>query len=140
MLDTRYNMSMTTILVVDDSEAIRRALRRRLSDGGAVEVLEASDGEAAMQILLQRYVGGQTPPDLLITDMDMKPGMSGDKLIGEMRDAPALAGVPIILCSGEPDVHKIGARLGVVSFQKGGDVADLMGLVRAALGPKPVVG
>ena len=62
-----------TILVVDDEQFVRSALLQLLQADG-YQVLEASDGDEALEIL-QR-----TPVQLLISDQNM-PGMSGIDLL-----------------------------------------------------------
>jgi CheY-like chemotaxis protein len=62
------------ILVVDNEESVRRVLRRVLEHDGHV-VLEAADGESALQ-LIQQHTGSL---ELVITDLAM-PGMGGREL------------------------------------------------------------
>lgn len=62
-----------TILVVDDEETVRRALRRLLEADG-YSVLEAENGEKALETV------AATPVQLLISDQNM-PGMSGIDLL-----------------------------------------------------------
>ena len=96
------------ILVVDDEEKIRGTLRGVLADEG-YEVLEASDGRRALELL------EAAAPRLAIVDVWM-PDMDGIELVQRMR---ALApGMPIIVISGhgtiETAVRVI--RLGAFDF------------------------
>src|SRR3954469_15161317 len=68
----RISNMYRTILVVDDEESVRYALKRTLERDG-YPVLEAEDGEEALQIL------GQKPVQLLISDHNM-PKMTGVEL------------------------------------------------------------
>jgi CheY-like chemotaxis protein len=73
---------MATIMVVDDEPQMRRLMRRVLEAGGH-EVLKASGGEEALDLL------GRRPVDLVITDIVM-PEMDGLELIRAIRGgAPA---------------------------------------------------
>lgn len=69
-----------TVLVAEDEDAIRELVKRRLSDAG-YRVLEARDGNEALQVSGSH----QGPIHLLVTDVVM-PGMNGGDL------AQALAG------------------------------------------------
>ena len=74
-------MPMTRILTVDDSRSMRALLRMTLN-GNGFEVVEAEDGQAALEWLEENEV------DLIITDINM-PRLDGfgfiEKLRGEQR-------------------------------------------------------
>lgn len=80
-----------TVLVVDDSETIRKfitfALRAR-----NLRVVGARDGLEALELLATE------PADLVITDLNM-PGLDGYRLIKALREDPATATLPIIVLS-----------------------------------------
>jgi len=78
-----------TILIVDDSDIVRRVLREFLTRHTSVEAFqEASDGRQAIAIAQAKE------PDLIILDLSM-PGMNGFKAAAELkRIAPQ---VPILL-------------------------------------------
>ena len=67
-------------LVVDD-EAVIRELLRNLLEGQGFEVLEASDGKEALEVLERE--GGNL--DLLILDVIM-PGMKGDEVLKRVKE------------------------------------------------------
>lgn len=67
------------ILVVEDSEPLRKLLRKHLSKLGITNVIEAVDGQHALRILRA------TKPDLIITDLDM-PKMNGLDLVRSIRE------------------------------------------------------
>ncbi len=118
-----------TILVVDDEEQIRQTLRGVLADEG-FEVVEASNGRRALELL------GQTAPRLAIVDVWM-PEVDGIELVARMREqAP---GVPIIVISGhgtiETAVRVI--RLGAFDFlEKPFELEALLSVVGRALGDR----
>lgn len=79
------------ILVVDDIEANRDLLARRLSrDGHSVET--AQDGLAALQALREQ------PFDLVLLDL-MMPGMNGYDVLKTMKSDTALRHIPVIMIS-----------------------------------------
>jgi CheY-like chemotaxis protein len=66
------------VLVVDDEAPIRQIERRILTAGG-YEVIEASAGEEAFEMLQDGRA-----LDLLIADLDM-PGIGGDEMVRRIR-------------------------------------------------------
>jgi CheY-like chemotaxis protein len=84
-----------TVLVVDDSPTIRRVVSRQLTARG-YEVLVASDGTQAVQVLLQR------PVDVVLLDFVM-PGMNGLQLCRAMRAMPNMSSLPIVMMSAKVD-------------------------------------
>lgn len=83
---------MTTILVVDDSAEVLRAVERRLER--QARVLTATGFDAAIAVLEAEHV------DLVLSDYRMPPGPNGLALLEAVRDRwPA---VRRVLMSGEP--------------------------------------
>lgn len=121
---------MALILVVDDEPAVCNILRRTLERAGH-EVLEAADGEAAMQVCGSRQV------DLVITDLFM-PNMDGLQLIVKLREESP--GVKIIAISGSvyegrPKFLEIAGRMeSVITLTKPFTPDELNGAVKESLG------
>ena len=67
-----------TVLVVDDEAGIRAIARRALEEVG-YQVLEASNGRAAIDLLSQGAA-----LDLLIADLNM-PGLGGNEMVRRIR-------------------------------------------------------
>jgi PAS domain S-box-containing protein len=82
-----------TILLVEDDDSVRRALRELLEDAG-YGVVEAERGAAA----LARLEDGATQIGLVLTDLVMPDGMSGKELAG--RITSRWPGVRIVFMSG----------------------------------------
>jgi two-component system chemotaxis response regulator CheY len=82
------------ILIVDDSPAMRRVVRRVVDISGANvgTLLEAGNGLEALALLRDEWV------DLIMTDINM-PGMDGEQLLLEIRKDPVLASVPVLIVS-----------------------------------------
>jgi two-component system cell cycle response regulator DivK len=79
---------MKKILIADDKATSRELLRTVLERQG-YEVLEASDGEEALQKALAEL------PDLILLDLQM-PRRSGYEVLGELRKDARHAALPII--------------------------------------------
>lgn len=67
-------MKNQLILVVDDNAGMRKAVEDVLKHYGYHNILQAENGQAAMEIIEARH------PALVITDLRM-PGMRGEELI-----------------------------------------------------------
>jgi two-component system, chemotaxis family, chemotaxis protein CheY len=87
-------MPTLAALVVDDSAAMRRHVRQALAALPGFEVSEACDGaDAWRQLVSARF-------DILLTDLNM-PVLDGLKLVALVRQGTALAGLPILVITGE---------------------------------------
>src|SRR5262245_5124400 len=82
---------MATVLVVDDSAVDRRFVGGILSRDGKFRVEFAEDGSQALSRMRE------TPPDLIVTDLQM-PNRNGLELVAAVRMHHP--GVPIILMTG----------------------------------------
>lgn len=71
-----------TVLVVDDEAGIRRLIAMVLRETGALEIVEAQDGKAALDLLSE----GKLAVDLIISDWNM-PNLSGIELLRRVRAA-----------------------------------------------------
>ncbi len=106
-----------SLLIVDDEESIRRALRRYFERRGWV-VDEATDGADAL-VKLDRP-DAPAHFDVLLCDLKM-PGLSGQELYnGLLRDRPALAAKFIFATgdAGAPDVIDFLGTVGVPVLEK----------------------
>jgi len=83
---------MLTALVVDDSLLIRHTVCRLLEQHGFT-VESACDGLEALELLKR------IRPALIVTDL-MMPKMSGPELIGNLKQNPETASIPIIVVAG----------------------------------------
>jgi two-component system cell cycle sensor histidine kinase/response regulator CckA len=75
---TRTEQPATRLLVVDDEQSIRTFVERTLRNAG-YEVVLASDGPEALEI-----IAAQRPFDLFVIDVVM-PKMQGDELLRQIR-------------------------------------------------------
>lgn len=90
---------MSDILVIDDSGAIRKAIRRILEPMGFA-VREAADGQLALDACRAAR------PRAILCDIDM-PVMDGLTFVREVRLLPGMADVPVIMCTTHNTFEKI---------------------------------
>ncbi|MEY4591784.1 MAG: hypothetical protein RIR18_679 [Pseudomonadota bacterium] len=102
------NVDRLKILVVDDSLAARRHIRRLLVDVGIENIVEAENGVQALAIL------AETSVDLVMTDYNM-PEMDGRALTEYIRTQSWQADVPVLMLTSEHDMGRLAAveRAGV---------------------------
>lgn len=82
-----------TVLVVDDSDTVRRMLRWVLSPLG-LRILEAPNGVLALETL------GRESVHLVVADLNM-PVMDGIELVRSIRAIPAHAALPVVMLTTE---------------------------------------
>jgi len=87
-----------TVLIVDDSASLRQVVSIALK-GAGYNVIEASDGRAA----LSRLDG--TKIALVISDVNM-PNMDGITFVREMKKLPAYRFTPVIMLTTESQDEK----------------------------------
>ncbi|MDQ6993178.1 MAG: response regulator [Mariprofundus sp.] len=85
---------MKKILLVDDMESVRGLVAATL-EGGGYEVVQAGDGDVALEIIKQ-----QRDFALVISDVNM-PHRDGISLTAELRKLPDFKFVPILLLTTE---------------------------------------
>jgi CheY-like chemotaxis protein len=97
------------ILLVDDDDFLRDMYATKFEEAG-VEVVTASDGAAALELLQEQ------PVDVLVTDMVM-PGMTGEELIAAIKEDEAISCKCVILSNqSEPhDMEKVN-QLGIDAY------------------------
>ena len=118
-----------TVLVVDDSQTMRRALRSTLAKAG-FRIREAADGREALTICATGM------PDLITLDMEM-PGMDGLEALSALRLLPAGgATVPVFMITSRQQARHRAAALaaGVTRyFTKPYDQDELVGAAHLVL-------
>lgn len=77
------------VMLVEDEDAVRLLLRMTL-ELGAVEIVEAPDGETALELC------GEDPPEVVFLDWSM-PGMSGIEVCRTLRSEPATRDTAIVM-------------------------------------------
>ena len=124
----RQHRGSETILVVDDTEMVRRLTRDVLA-GAGYKVLEAAGADEALQVVSSHAM----PIDLLVTDVVM-PGRNGVELVDRLRTTrPSMR---VLYVSGYTDLAVVreGLLAGDAAFlQKPFTPADLLRKVRQVL-------
>lgn len=121
-------VTSSTVLVADDSRAVRQILRRALERAG-YRVEEAADGRQAVEACRD------VDPDLVLLDVDM-PVMDGMAALAAIRADDALRSIPVLFLTartGGEDVA-LGLDLGAQDYlRKPCDPAELTARVASAL-------
>src|SRR6267154_2456802 len=100
---TNKRPKMRTCLVVDDSSVIRKVARRIL-EGLDFQIIEAEDGEKALEICKRGL------PDAVLLDWNM-PVMDGYEFLGNLRRMPGGDQPKVVFCTTENDVAHIARAL-----------------------------
>jgi two-component system, chemotaxis family, chemotaxis protein CheY len=90
----------SSILIVDDSGAVRSVVRKLLTQLGFQSLDEASDGEAALAKISEKHFG------LVISDWNMEP-MGGQVLLEKVRENKKYANLPFIMMTADSSIDKI---------------------------------
>lgn len=100
-------MKTFTILIVDDSAAMRSLLVSTLETLGTISTVQAPNGFEALRMLPREQV------DLVLTDINM-PDINGLELLSFIRNNPIYRDLPVVVISTEgsrKDIEK-GLALG----------------------------
>jgi CheY-like chemotaxis protein len=98
------------ILIVEDNEDVRELLRVVLEGEGYATQL-ADDGAVALEVLRT----AETLPSLIMLDLRM-PNLDGYGFRAQQLADPALADIPVVLCSSEGDLSEHARAIGSVAI------------------------
>ena len=101
----------SSILIVDDSGAVRSVVRKLLTQLGFKNLEEAPDGETALKKISEQHFS------LVISDWNMEP-MSGQVLLENVRANKKYANLPFIMMTADPSIERIvqAKKAGVTCF------------------------
>ena len=88
------------LLIVDDNEDNRYTLTRRLQREGYGNLVTATDGQQALDLLESR------PFDLVLLDV-MMPGLNGYQVLERMRAHSRLRHIPVIMISAVDEIDSV---------------------------------
>ncbi len=115
-----------TVMIVDDSQTIRQVVRGYLEDDG-YEVVEASDGETAIDAC------EQDPPDVVLLDIEM-PGLNGHQVLARLKANLRLRDIPVVFFTSKENDVLLGLAGGAHDYvTKGFTPAELRARVRSAM-------
>ncbi len=89
------------VLLVDDSNTMRRIQKTQLANLGIKEVVEAENGQDALEKLKENM-----PVDTIMLDWNM-PVMDGMTFLKEVRTDDAYKGINIVMCTSESEKTKV---------------------------------
>ena len=93
-------MPSMKIMLVDDSNTMRRIQRNALEQAGLADIVEAIDGKDAYDKLFVNEVG------LILLDINM-PNMNGMELLRAIRATDRFKDIKVIMCTSESEKQKI---------------------------------
>ena len=102
------NPTAKTLLVVDDEQDIREALKDKFESEG-FNVITADDGDVALTTALEKH------PDLIILDVIM-PNMTGWEMLEELRKDAWGAKAPVIMLTVLDDVESASKAMQYKSY------------------------
>lgn len=106
------------VLLVDDTETVRRALMRALSVEPDLAVIgEAGDGEHAIHLALTLH------PDIILMDLKL-PDMSGIDATRRIKAAGEVSAVIMLTAFGGDETRATAAKAGIALFHEKGDNLD----------------
>ncbi|NJC74301.1 response regulator [Planosporangium thailandense] len=122
---------MSRVVIAEDDPDLRALYSRALTRQGHSVVL-CGDGSSAYDHVRREH------PDLLLTDVDMPPGMNGLELAAAVHADPSVADIPILLVTGGWAEVDDARTPGVVALlRKPFSPRELVGHVEAALAGAP---
>ncbi|MDD5205550.1 MAG: sigma-54 dependent transcriptional regulator [Desulfobacterales bacterium] len=117
---------MSTILIIDDDDQLRRSFERLLAEEG-YEILSAPSGEAGLNIIQERT------PDLVILDMRL-PGMNGFETFKAVHAMESKLPVIIMTAYGTTETAIEATKMGAFDYiLKPFDIPDMLSVIGQAL-------
>ncbi|ENO13589.2 response regulator [Marinobacter nanhaiticus D15-8W] len=104
-------MAIKNALLVDDSKVARFALSKLL-ENREMQINMAGSAEEALE-----FLNGDNHPDVIFMD-HLMPGMNGVEATKAIKDNPATAGIPIIMCTSKksPSFMEEARKFGVYNI------------------------
>jgi two-component system KDP operon response regulator KdpE len=131
-LDAEQGTNRPKIMIVDDDDDLRMALRLRLR-ANRFEIISASDGYSAMALAQKER------PELVILDLGLPAG-DGYVVMKQMQQSDTLSDIPIIVLTARDPLTNEDRSLeagAMAFFQKPVDNNRLLDVIRATLRPAP---
>ena len=117
---------MSTILIIDDDDQLRRSFERLLTEEGYT-ILSAPSGEAGLKLLRSQV------PDLVILDMRL-PGMNGFDTFKAIHDMESKLPVIIMTAYGTTETAIEATKMGAFDYiLKPFDIPDMLSEIGQAL-------
>lgn len=95
----------TRFLVVDDFATMRKIMKKALNDMGYTDVVEADDGDVALNIAKEEHKNGK-PFQFIISDWNM-PKMQGIDLLKNLKQHDYYKDIPFMMVTAEGEQKQI---------------------------------
>ncbi len=128
-LDNTNSQPRQKILIVDDDQDLRTAMKLRLK-ANRYETVTASDGYTAIAQAQKEQ------PDLIILDLGLPAG-DGFSVLQRIQESDSLSSIPVIVLSARDPQGNARRSLeagAVAFFQKPADNHELLNVIQATLG------
>ncbi|NLD93470.1 MAG: response regulator [Fibrobacter sp.] len=89
------------VLLVDDSNTMRRIVINQIKDTGVTDIIEATNGEEGLTLL-----AANMPVDLIVLDINM-PVLDGMAMLRKVRSEPKYKDVKIVMVTSESEKTKV---------------------------------
>jgi two-component system chemotaxis response regulator CheY len=89
------------ILLVDDSNTMRRIIQNQIKGAGVSDIIEATNGEEGLALLASNM-----PIDLIVLDINM-PVLDGMAMLRKVRSEPQYNDVKIVMVTSESEKTKV---------------------------------
>lgn len=89
------------IMLVDDSATMRRIQRTQLAGLGITDIVEAANGQEAVDLM-----PASMPVDVILLDWNM-PVMDGLAFLKRLRSDSAYQNVRVVMCTSESEKKKV---------------------------------
>jgi CheY-like chemotaxis protein len=90
-------ISPIQVLLVEDNPGDARLAREALADSKLrLEVIEAHDGEAAIEVLRNAHTSNGYLPDLILLDLNL-PRKDGREVLAEVKSNPEWMHIPVVV-------------------------------------------
>lgn len=109
---------MRRVLIIDDSEAVRRQVAQTLAPAG-YDVLEASDGFEGLSVIKSAL------PALVLCDLNM-PRMGGMEMLAELSRSQSVPVMVMLTTEAQPALIRRARELGAVGWIVKPFKADLL--------------
>ena len=129
---SEFKAGQVRVLVVDGQRGMRSILRQLLAQIGIEDVIEAKNGEEALEIIDRAETA---EPDVIICDLRLDK-VDGLELCNMFRRDKDRA-TPIIIVTGESDefLHEVARQVGAVEvLTKPVSASDLLEQIQTAIG------
>jgi CheY-like chemotaxis protein len=127
----RIGAMATTILVVDDDDAVRKSIAVALKHKRGFEVLEAENGLVGLELARRQK------PNLIISDVIMD-NLNGFMMLESLQEDPETAQIPVIMMT-TPALNAGAWKSGVAIeyLEKGFSLDELIAIVDKILKIQP---